>query len=205
MQESTGGEMSNHMRILEMMRENNGTITTKQVVNRGISRSSLNHLLEQGKIERVERGVYILPEIWEDEIFNAQQRYSRGIFSLGTALFLLDLTDRTPIKYEMTFPIEYNISNVNKKIIKANRVKSCLYKLGAVEVYTPNGNKVLCYGPERTLCDILKKRNKIDIQLVSEAFKRYVHSKTKNIALLSQYGEQLGVGKRLRSYLEVIL
>ena len=36
------------------------------------------------------------------------------IFSNETALFLLDLTDRTPNRFDMTFPATYNLTNVKK-------------------------------------------------------------------------------------------
>lgn len=54
-------------------------------------------------IEKSARGVYILPEVWDDEIFNLQNRLKRGIYSHETALFLWDFTDRTPNRYYMTF------------------------------------------------------------------------------------------------------
>lgn len=197
--------MDNISRIIELMKKNNGYITSAEVTKEGISRSSLSYLLRKGKIERSERGVYILPEIWDDELFNIQQRYKKGVFSLATALYLLDLTDRTPIKYNMTFPQNYNTSYVDKKRVIANRVKEEVYELGKEEIKTPGGNIVTCYSAERTLCDILKKNHAIDIQLISEAFKRYVVSDKKDIVLLSEYGKRIGVDERLRSYLEVLI
>lgn len=198
-------KMKNTERIIEMMKNNNGTVTTAQVTDAGISRSTLKLLLNRGLIEKAERGVYILPEVWEDEIFNMQQRYRKGIFSLDTSLFLHGLTDRTPNKYHMTFPLNYNISNVDKTSIISNRVKLDLYGLGKVKVKTPSGNEVYCYNSERTLCDILKTRSKTDIQLISEVFKNYVRSNNKDIRLLSEYSRIIGVEKRLRNYLEVLL
>jgi predicted transcriptional regulator of viral defense system len=197
--------MNNTQRILEIMKNNNGIITAAQVTVAGISRSSIQYLLMKGVIERPERGVYILPDVWEDEMFNLQQRYRRGIFSLATALFLNGFTDRTPIKYHMTFPLNYNISNVDKKKVLANRIKLELYELGKVKVKTPGGNQVNCYNVERTLCDILIDRNRTDIQLISESFKKYVNSDVKDIVLLSEYSKRIGVEERIRSYLEVLL
>ena len=61
------------------------------------------------------------------------------------------------------------------------------------------------YSAERTLCDILKTRNHVDVQVVVEAFKRYVLRKDKNIHLLSNYAGALHVEEKLRPYLEVLL
>lgn len=45
------------------------------------------------------------------------------IFSNETALFLLDLTDRTPNMFDMTFPETYNLTNVKKEQIIALTVR----------------------------------------------------------------------------------
>ncbi len=45
----------------------------------------------------------------------------------------------------------------------------------------------------------------VDIQIISDAFKRYAKSKDKNIPLLSEYAKILRVEKKIRSYLEALL
>lgn len=84
---------------------------------------NIKTLLNSGKLERTARGVYILPEIWEDEFVNLQARFRKGIFSNETALFLLDLTDRTPNRFDMTFTETYNLTNVKKEQIIALTIK----------------------------------------------------------------------------------
>ena len=197
--------MTDSKKILELAKQNNGMITTAAAVNAGFSRGSLKYLLDVGRLVRPSRGVYILPEVWEDEFVNIQSRYKRGIYALDTALFLCDLTDRTPMKFHMVFPPTYNLSNPKQDGIVCSRTKEPLYSLGATELTTPGGNKVRSYSAERTLCDILKPRNHTDVQLVTDAFKRYTAGKEKNIPLLSEYARQLHVEEKLRSYLEVLL
>ena len=89
--------MKNAELIMRMAKENNGVITSAKVTESGLSRGTLKYLTDIGKLERSARGVYILPEVWDDEIYNLQVQFKRGIFSGETALFLNDLTDRTPI------------------------------------------------------------------------------------------------------------
>ncbi|MDO5405853.1 MAG: type IV toxin-antitoxin system AbiEi family antitoxin domain-containing protein [Eubacteriales bacterium] len=197
--------MSYSQEILSLAQENNGIVTTAMVVDAGISRGCLKYLADNGRLERVTRGVYILPEVWEDEFVNFQSRYKRGIFSLDTALFLCDLTDRTPGKFYMTFPSTYNLSGPKSEGILCNSAKEPLYSLGIELLKTPGGNLVKVYGPERTLCDILRTRNRTDVQIVSEAFKRYTARGNKNIPRLSEYAHMLKVEDKIRAYLEVLL
>jgi predicted transcriptional regulator of viral defense system len=197
--------MKNKDLIMQMVRENNGTITTWQVTTCGLSRGSLKYLVNKGMLERTSRGVYILPEIWEDELFNLQTRFKKGIFSRETSLFLNGLIDRTPHKFHMTFPLNYNTTALKIENVSFERVKSDLYEVGVIDIKTPGGNNVRAYGIERTLCDILRGRSHTDIQIIAEAFKRYSKSENKNIPLLSEYAKLLKVEKKLRSYLEVLL
>ena len=146
-----------------------------------------------------------MPEVWEDEIFNLQNRFKRGIYSYGTALFLWNLTDRTPNRYHMTFPVNYNLSKPKEENIRCVQCKKALYDLGITEVMTPGGNTVRAYSVERTLCDILRPHSCMDIQIVTEAFKHYVTRTNKNIPVLSEYAKMLKVETKLRSYLEVLL
>jgi predicted transcriptional regulator of viral defense system len=192
-------------RILAMAEENNGIITTAMAVNAGCSRASLKYLTDQGKLERTARGVYGLPDAWEDEFVTLQARFKRGIFSLGTALFLLGLTDRTPNRYHMTFPAHYNLANPKKAGVQCNSAIDTIYFLGVTQVITPVGNRVNAYNAERTLCDLIRPRNNTDIQLISEAFKTYLARKDRNIPQLSEYAKSLKVEERVRRYLEVLM
>lgn len=191
--------------ILNIAKNNNGIITSAMVTKAGISRGSLHYLTNSGKLEKVSRGVYLLPEAFDDEMLNYQARFKKGIYSLDTALYLNGLSDRTPHKFNMTFPYSYNLSNPKKEGILCSSVEKNIYELGKIKIKTPMGNYVYCYNPERTLCDILKTKNKTDIQIITTAFKIYISTKNKNIPLLSEYAKKLKVEEKVRSYLEVLL
>ena len=191
--------------IIQLARENNGVITTSDLSEKGILRGNLKKLVDTGRLEKTARGVYILPEIWEDEFVNLQARFKKGIFSNETALFLWDLTDRTPNRYDMTFPDNYNVTNAKNEGISCSRVKMEWYKEGEVQKKSPGGNKVIAYNMERTLCDILRKRSGIDTGVITESFKRYTARKDKNIPLLSEYAKIFRVEEKVRRYLEVLI
>ncbi len=191
--------------IIEMAKENNGIVTTAMIVEAGYSRGNIQYLMDKGLLEKSGRGVYILPETWDDEMFNLQNRFKRGIYSRETALFLWNLTDRTPNQYHMTFPKNYNLTKPKKAGINCAQCNDELYDLGVVEVSTPGGNTVRAYSIERTLCDILRTHHRMDVQIVADAYKQYVTQIDRDIPRLSEYARLLSVEKRLRAYLEVLL
>lgn len=191
--------------IIQMAKENNGVVTAAMVTKFGISRGNLKYLVDNGRLEKSGRGVYTFPDVWDDELFSLQNRFKRGIYSGETALFLWDLSDRTPNCYSMTFPYSYNLSNVKTEKIKCITNVESLYNIGVTESKIPSGNFSKLYNCERTLCDILRKGSRTDIQIISEAFKRYAKMPEKNIPLLSKYAVIFKVEKKVRSYLEVLL
>ena len=175
-------------KIIQLAKENNGIITTAVLSENGILRGNLKKLVDDSRLEKTARGVYILPEIWEE-----------------TALFLWDLTDRTPNKYDMTFPNNYNLTNARTAGVNCSRVKWEWYLEGKTQTESPGGNKIAAYNMERTLCDILRKRGGTDTGIITEAFKRYAARKNKNIPLLSEYAKKFHIEEKVRVYLEVLL
>ena len=117
----------NQTRILEIISQNNGRITTKEISAMGIHRQFLKILVEKGKLIQTSRGIYQNPEILEDELFNLQSLYSKGIFSLETSLFLFNLLERTPFEWTMTFKGNYHSKKLENlgiiiKLCKPNRI-----------------------------------------------------------------------------------
>lgn len=196
--------MTDYKQIInQMLEENNGFVTAEQVSDYGIPRRCLSELTDAGTVVRVDRGIYALPEVWEDEMFILQYRLSKGIFSHETALYLHNMTDRTPHRYTMTFPHGYNTGNAKKQNIIVRTVLPKLYELGLTDITSPAGNTLKAYDIERTLCDIIK--NKSDIQIISQAMKAYATSKHKDISKLIGYAEQLRVKAKILTYMEVLL
>ena len=162
-------------------------------------------MVEQGELERVERGIYYLTGVWEDEFKVAQLRFPRGIFSDETALFLHDFTDRTPERLSMTFPRSYNATKAREFGLYVRTCASECLELGVVEMRTPLGSIVRGYDLERTLCDLVRGRKVINTQVVLPALKKYSRKADKNIHKLLEYARALGVERKIRNYLEVLL
>lgn len=70
---------------------------------------------------------------------------------------------------------------------------------------TPSGNLVCCYDLERTICDIIRSRNKMGTETFLSALKQYVNNPKKDLNRLNNYANQMGISKILRHYLEILL
>lgn len=183
----------------------NGIVTAKDVSRRGMSRGNLSYLVKKGELERVSRGLYSLPDAWDDGLYAQQARFSRGIYGLRTALYLWDLTDRTPKGYEMFFPFGYNLTSVKASNVPCRQIKKDWYETDIGTCLTPAGNKVRVYSRERTICDTLRPVNHIDKHTILESIRRYLDSPSRNIPLLTRTAHRLRVESKLRPILEILL
>lgn len=191
------------LRALLMQKE--GTVTTAEANKIGILNERLRLLVKSGELERAAFGVYVLPDEFIDKMYIAQLKRPKIIYSHETALFLHDLTDRDPISYAVTVPAGYNIAQLRKEGFTVYSIKRELHDLGVTKLTTMFGYIVIVYGLERTICDCLRSRNRMDISVVTDAVKRYVLRKDKNLYTLMKMAETFGVSKLVRSYMEVLL
>ena len=197
--------MSFRNRLNELIDTKNGLILTKDVVEAEIPRQFLSNFVKEGKLERVAHGVYLSPDAFDDEMYVIQVTSRRAIFSHETALYLHDLTDRDPIEWVVTLPSGYNGSKLKENGVKVYFIKKEIHDLGVVESKTAYGRPILIYNKERTICDIVRSRNNMDVAILNEGIKRYIVSKDKNIPLLMRYSKKFKVENIIRKYLEVLL
>lgn len=193
------------MDLTEIAKSHNGYVSASQATAAGIPRRKLAGAVEKGELVQVGRGLYALPETWEDPCFVAQHRFSRGIFSDDTALFLHGMTDRAPFSLTMTFPRGYNATPAREAGITCRTCADEVLGLGIVELATQHGNAVRAYDLERTLCDLLRGQGTVDSQVVTPAMRTYARSPRRDVAKLVEYSRKLGVERKVRNYLEVLL
>jgi len=197
--------MTDTIIVKKLLSMGNGMFAASQATKAGLHRQQLANFVKSGILERAERGIYISSGELDDALFWIQQRAKKIVYSHETALFLHRMTDRTPIRYSITVPSSYKVSTALKKSCKIYYIKQELFDLGKTEKPSGMGNTVIIYNPERTLCDVIRSRNKMDRQVVIEALKNYAMSKEKDLHRLYKYAKNFGVEKILHQYLEVLL
>jgi hypothetical protein len=80
-----------------------------------------------------------------------------------------------------------------------------LFDLGRTNVTTQFGNIVPCYNLERTICDFIRNRGRLDEELFLATIKAYAVDKSHNISRLGDYAQCMGIADKVNKILEVIL
>ena len=165
----------------------------------------MHRLCKNGDIARISRGQYIISNDIQDELYSLSLRSDKMIFSHETALFLHGLSDRTPFEHTITVPTNCSPSLQIRNECKIYHIKPELFDLGKTKINTQFGNSVSTYNLERTVCDLIRSRNRIGTETLLAALKAYSLRSDKNLNLLYDYAKQLRVSAQLRKYMEVLL
>lgn len=197
--------MTQFEQLNQLIKKHGGTIQTFQVLEAGISKPVFYAYVKEKGLEQAAHGVYVSPDTWTDAMYLLHLQYKQAIFSHETALFFHDLTDREPIRYSVTVRTGYNPSRLREDGVQVYTIKKELHEVGVITAKTPFGHTVLVYDMERTICDLLRSRSRIEIQVFQNALKQYVRRKDKNLRTLMQYATMFHVEKLLQQYLEVLL
>ena len=202
---NTNKERTGFHHIYKILQAQHGIVRTADLVDLDIPTTYLSLMTKRGELERVAWGVYQKPTLLEDEFFLFQSQHKAAVFSHETALFLHDLTDRTPLFFSCTVPSGYHSVVLDESAHQIFYVSRKLLEMGVDELQSPHGNSLRVTGMERTIVDILRSRSRIEDQILFDALKRYARLKSKNIELLYRYAEQFRVQNILRPYMEVLL
>ncbi|MDO5398766.1 MAG: abortive phage infection protein [bacterium] len=197
--------MRKNIMLNDWIAEQNGVLKISDAKRLNLSTVYLFDFIAKNNFEKVSKGIYVHPDVWTDDMYLMQLRYKQVIFSHETALYLLDMSEREPINYTVTVKAHYNTKSLKEQSVNVYSVKKELYTMGLIDVKTSMGNNVRCYNEERTVCDMVRSRKKVDIQETTSALKKYAMRKDKNIPQLMRYARELKIEKNIRQYLEVLL
>jgi len=196
----------NYLEKLEkLIEKQHGTVLSANLDLYEIPRTYLQMMVAEGKLERVNRGVYVSTDAIEDEMYSMQTKYPKLIYSHETALYLHGLSDRTPFEYSASVPSGYKVVGSVAKRFKIYYIKKELHELGVETVQSSHGNPIKTYNIERTICDLIRSRNRIDVQILNEALKRFVKLKSADLSILMDYAKKFKIDAVLKNYLEVLL
>ena len=195
-----------------LLKASGGIIKVSQAKSNGISHTSILRAVQSGRLKRVAHGIYEAvneeePATENDELYIFQLRRPKVIYSHDTALYLNNMVEHIPHVFSVTVPTGYNTKRLIEDGVTVFSIKNSLYKIGIVEKQTKYGHQVTTYSPERTICDCIRSRSRIDSEVMADAIKGYVQNRNhnRNVYLLMETAKAFGVQKILRTYLEVLL
>lgn len=151
----------------------------------------------------VTRGIYLSVEEAQDRLYYLQTKYSRGVFSYDTALFLYGYIDKLE-RITMTFPQGYNVLSLKCEDITVKKLIPENYTADIEEIRTANGNLVRVYSIERTLCDMLRG-SRINYYAVTTAMQQYLSCEDRRPEKMLEIADRLRVRPKVMPFVEAML
>lgn len=195
---------TNYSKLERIFKTNGGYITREDVDNANISSWFLSDFVKKNNLNKIAPGFYASDNFIVDDYFILQRRYPKYIYAGLSALYLLGLTDKIPTDIEVSAPQNYHPSRNKIDSLIVHRLSNInVYELGVKEVKTMFGNIVKTYDEERTICDVIKYRDKYDSETFIKAVKFYVKNHN-NQSKLFKYAKELEVEKKVYEVMEVV-
>lgn len=195
---------TNYSLLKKIFKANGEYITREDVDNANISSWFLSDFVKRNNLNKIAPGFYASDNYIVDKYFILQRRYPKYIFAGLSSLYLLGLTDKIPTDIEVSSPQNYHPSRSKIDLLIVHKLSNKnVYELGIKEVKTMFGNIVKTYDEERTICDVIKYRDKYDGETFIKAIKFYVRT-INNQSKLFKYARELGIEKKVYEVIEVV-
>lgn len=159
---------------------------------------------QNGELTRIKRGVYVTDDQLASQMLDVEKVVPGGVLCLYSAWAYYHLTTQVPQEYCLAIRRGRKITLPDYPPIALYHWSEAAYRLGITQVEIEQF-KVSVYDVEKCVCDAVKYRNKIGIDVCTEIIKEYLKRPDRNIDTLMQYAAQLRVAKTLGTYLQMEL
>ncbi len=192
--------------IRQIIDSNRGYVTRKDIDKHGIPSIYLTRYAKKHGLKRVARGFYAEEGWIVDPYLLFQYAYPKFIYSFASAIYLHGLGDALPNYLEVTGPLNYRpMGKPRSDVVTHTDTVESSYFLGISEVSTSLGNRVKAYDKEKTVCDLIKHKNKVEFEVYLKALNLYARSREKDINKLMKYAKAMKIEKEVRTQMEVLL
>lgn len=182
-----------------------GIATSKQLQEAGYTRMMIYDSLMKGLITKESHGSYRWTEQETDPFLILQRRSERLVFSHLSSLYLQNICAEKPSTLDITVAQGTNISRV-KRDFTNTRIHYCkkdIWDMGRINIITPGGHEVSVYDIERSICDMIHDKKRMDEQLFIQTIRTFFKSDMDADKLMN-YADLLRVRKDVEVYMQIL-
>ena len=196
----------NHeQQILEMARKQT-LLRARDLAEHGLPTMSLSRLVAAGKLQRVTRGVYSLPQrpiSAHRSLAEVAIRVPRGVVCLLSALRLHEIGTQAPFEVWLAIPQSMPVPRMEQPALRVVRMSGNALSEG-IERVEVDGISVPVFNPAKTVVDCFKYRNKIGLDVALEALSEAWRARRVTMDELWHYATIDRVHNVMRPYLEAL-
>ena len=194
--------MDDKLRLL--IEQHGGYITRKEIIGNRYLYYRLLEAVKSGEIIRLKPGVYCMEDAKAETMIDLEKIVPDGVLCLYSAWAHYRLTTQIPQGFYVAIPRKQKITLPDYPPIILNYWDRSIYGVGIVRQQI-DGFAIPIYDMEKSVCDAIRYRNKIGIDVSSEILKNYLSRKERNITRLTAYAKSMRIAGILNKYLEIQL
>lgn len=194
-------------RALDVFRRHKGILRTRDALREGIHPRTLYTLRDDGRIERLSRGLYRLTSavpLGNPDLVAVALRAPDGVICLISALAFHELTTQIPHEVYLAIARGAEPPRIDFPPVRTFWFSGASFSEG-IESHRLDGVPVRIYSREKTIADCFRYRNKIGLDTCLESLRVYKQQRRINTDALLRYARVRGVTRVLTPYLEAIL
>ena len=194
---------NNMERISHKVAALGGIISTADMANEA-EYKRIHRAAKRGELTRLRSGVYASPDALLDTMLDIERIVPGGVVCLYNAWSHYQLTTTIPPAFCVA------VERKRKVVIPPTLPITLYYwkeenlSLGVIEDVL-SGHTVRITNIERSVCDAVKYRNKIGLDVCAEIVRTYLRKEGRNLSLLTEYAKRLRVWSTLKNYLEIAI
>lgn len=194
--------METSKEILEkIFKRNRGYLTSRELGRNSALYLQLSKMTASGLVDKIKPGLYRHKSFVENnEWLELSHIYSNGVFCMFSAWFYYELSTMIPGSYCMAFPNKSKVKKVEYPPVQVYYWTDSLYNLEIVDI-----DGIRIYSMEKSVCDAVKFRNKIGIQLMTEILRNYLKRKDKDLNKLFNTAKMMKMDKLINEYLNLLM
>jgi predicted transcriptional regulator of viral defense system len=195
--------MDNYQHIVKLARRQ-GFIRSNDLASLGIPRVTLTRLVRQGRLTRVARGLYAIPDrpvSAQGALAEIARKHPQVIVCLLSALRLHELTTQSPFEVWLAIPNKARAPRIDYPPLRIIRFSGAALTVG-IEEHKIDGVLIRVTNVSRTVADCFKFRNKIGLDVALEALQEAWRAKRTTMDELWRYAKICRVTNVMRPYLE---
>jgi len=207
-------------KIITYFKIHGGYALMKELKAASFQTRDIARLLKEGTIIKVKPGLYRLVTLGDvvirlprikgsgstisQELIDVSKALPDGVICLASALAFYDLTTFNPSEIYVAIPNAAKVPKIDYPPLRVFYFRERFYKPGIEKIEVPNCT-IRIYNKEKTICDMLRYRNKYGDDLALESLKTYLSRKEANVNKLRKYAEICQVKTVMMPYLKALV
>lgn len=190
-------------KIIDTLKQRGGFITTGEVKSRG-EYEQLRRAIEDGTLMRIRNGVYVEMSALANNMIDVERIVPHGVLCLYSAFAHYGLSTQVPSATCIAIEAKRKVRLPEYPPIDLYYWKKENLEFGVMDVEM-SGYNIRMTDMERSVCDAVKYRNKIGLEVCSEVIRNYLKKQNRNLSQLAEYAKRLRVANILKNYLEIAI